>query len=107
MHLLSPKQSRLRFGGGMESREPRKAGQGQQHPVCAPGWGSLRASVSPSPSNASQNSLRQKVLSLELLLYARHYAGYVMNISTDPRNGPTHFIDGKTDNKRDLLTCQQ
>lgn len=59
MHLLSPKQSRLRFNEGMESRELRKAGRGQQDPVCL-GLGEFEGlCLTKSPSNPFQNSLKR------------------------------------------------
>lgn len=77
----------------MERRELKDAGQGVQHPVCALGWRSLRISVSSSlpatrPKILSREKVMFKVLSVELLLRARHCAGCVMNISTDTMAQP-------------------
>lgn len=76
---FSPKQSRLGFNEGMESRELRKAG-GASTTLSVLGWGSLRASVSPSlpatlPRILSRETVTFKVPSVGLLLYSRHYAG--------------------------------
>lgn len=45
------------------------------------------------------------LLLIELLFHARLYAGYFMNISTDSHDEPTHFIDRKTNEQRNLFSC--
>lgn len=56
---LSPKQSRLGFNEGMESRELRKAGWAQQDPVCL-GLGEFEGlCLTKSPRNPSQNSFKR------------------------------------------------
>ena len=60
-------------------------------------------SQQPFPKILSREKVMFKVTFIELLLQARHCAGYFMNINSDPHKEPTHFIDCETDAQRDFF----